>query len=72
VRPCESLEELRRNQLEFNVTMEIEILQAAAGDAKEKRVGQCTATFHVAPKALLRARQVRFRNKRAKRTELEA
>ena len=72
VKPLEDIEELRTRQLEFNVTMEIDILQAAArGGDKAKRVGESTAVFHVAPKALLRSRLARFGNRRAKAVKLQ-
>lgn len=45
---------------EFNIDIELEILQQVAGIGigKEKRVGRCDATFHCAPKAMLKARRL--------------
>ncbi|MEM6393965.1 MAG: hypothetical protein AAF797_14440 [Planctomycetota bacterium] len=52
------LEELKRTKLEFNVTVEMTIYQAVVHkDEKQRRVGKSTATFHVAPKAQLRERK---------------
>jgi acyl-coenzyme A thioesterase PaaI-like protein len=57
VRVNGNVEELRRTRLEFNVDVELEIVQAAGREGgKERCVGRCSATFHVAPKALFRAR----------------
>ena len=58
VKPTEDIDELRRHRLEFNVTVNMQIVQAVHHkDQKERKVGKATATFHVAPKAKLRARQ---------------
>lgn len=45
---------------EFNVTLDLDIVQQIhkPGD-REKRVGRCSATFHVTPKALHKARRSR-------------
>ncbi len=45
---------------EFNIDIELEILQQVAGigTGKAKRVGRCDATFHCAPKAMLKARRL--------------
>ena len=45
---------------EFNIDIELEILQQVPGigAGKEKRVGRCDATFHCAPKAMLKARRL--------------
>lgn len=68
VKPREDVDELRKTQLEFNVTADLEIFQAVVrkGD-KERKVGECVATFHVAPKALLRARKAKTEAKRGKK-----
>lgn len=58
VKPKDDIDELKRHKLEFNVTVEMHIVQAVHHkDEKERKVGKATATFHVAPKAKLRARQ---------------
>lgn len=58
VKPVDDIAELKKHKLEFNVTVEMQIVQAVHHkDEKERKVGKATATFHVAPKAKLRARQ---------------
>ena len=58
VKPLDDIAELKKHKLEFNVTVEMQIVQAVHHkDEKERKVGKATATFHVAPKAKLRARQ---------------
>ncbi|MGB0768669.1 MAG: hypothetical protein ACPGYV_13290 [Phycisphaeraceae bacterium] len=58
VKPVDDIEELKKHNLEFNVTVQMQIVQAVHHkDEKERKVGKATATFHVAPKAKLRARQ---------------
>lgn len=45
---------------EFNIDIDLEILQLVQvlGATKEKRVGRCDATFHCAPKAMIKARRL--------------
>ncbi|MEM9416549.1 MAG: hypothetical protein AAGA29_13900 [Planctomycetota bacterium] len=58
VKPVDDIEELKKHKLEFNVTVDMHVVQAVHHkDQKERKVGKATATFHVAPKAKLRARQ---------------
>ena len=58
VKPVDDIAELKKHKLEFNVTVEMLIVQAVRHkDEKERKVGKAVATFHVAPKAKLRARQ---------------
>ncbi len=58
VKPLDDIAELKKHKLEFNVTVEMQIVQAVRHkDEKERKVGKAVATFHVAPKAKLRARQ---------------
>jgi|GEM_PF-1224837 len=58
VKPVDDIAELKKHKLEFNVTVQMQIVQAVHHkDEKERKVGKATATFHVAPKAKLRARQ---------------
>jgi len=61
----EDIELLRKHKLEFNVTVEMEIIQAVHHkDEKERKVGHCTVTFHVAPKAKLRARKAKLKERK--------
>ena len=61
VKPLDDIAELKKHKLEFNVTVEMQIVQAVHHkDEKERKVGKATATFHVAPKAKLRARQAQM------------
>jgi acyl-coenzyme A thioesterase PaaI-like protein len=47
----ENIHELIASGTEFNITLDLEILQQAARiGEKDKRVGKCDATFHVTPK----------------------
>lgn len=49
--PREDVHALVAGKTEFNVTVDMDILQQAARiGEKDKRVGQCVATFHVTPK----------------------
>lgn len=58
VKPVDDIDELKRHKLEFNVTVDMHVVQAVHHkDQKERKVGKATATFHVAPKSKLRARQ---------------
>jgi hypothetical protein len=58
VTPVDDIAELKKHKLEFNVTVDMLVVQAVRHkDEKERKVGKATATFHVAPKAKLRARQ---------------
>lgn len=58
VKPADNIAELKRTKLEFNVTVDMQVVQAVHHkDEKERKVGKAQATFHVAPKAKLRARQ---------------
>ncbi|MEO1235896.1 MAG: hypothetical protein AAFX76_03810 [Planctomycetota bacterium] len=51
---------------EFNVTVDMTILQAVVKkDEKERRVGHCVATFHVTPKAKYRARKAKLAERAA-------
>lgn len=51
ITPRENIQELLAHKGEFNITIDLDINQAInkLGE-KEKRVGRCTATFHVTPK----------------------
>ena len=52
MRSRENIHELVASGTEFNITLDLDILQQAARmGEKDKRVGKCEATFHVTPKA---------------------
>jgi acyl-coenzyme A thioesterase PaaI-like protein len=58
----ENIKELMATGAEFNITTEMDILQQAGRmGEKDKRVGQCVATFHVTPKKQHLARRMRGR-----------
>jgi hypothetical protein len=64
--PRENVRQLLTSGGEFNVTLDLEILQqvSAIGE-KDKRVGRCEATFHVTPKIqhkIKKARKEAFAN----------
>jgi acyl-coenzyme A thioesterase PaaI-like protein len=49
--PRENIREAMSAGTEFNITLDLEILQQASRQGeKDKRVGRCEATFHVTPK----------------------
>ena len=49
--PRENIREAMSTGTEFNITLDLEILQQASRQGeKDKRVGRCEATFHVTPK----------------------
>ena len=49
---------------EFNVTTDMDVLQQAGRvGERDKRVGQCVATFHVTPKSQHKAKKARKTNK---------
>jgi acyl-coenzyme A thioesterase PaaI-like protein len=51
MRSRENIHELVASATEFNITLDLDILQQAARiGEKDKRVGKCEATFHVTPK----------------------
>ncbi|MSR44842.1 MAG: hypothetical protein EXS15_05740 [Phycisphaerales bacterium] len=60
VKCTQNLEERVAAGGEFNIDLELEIVQQVQvlGAPREKRVGRCDATFHCAPKAMLKARRV--------------
>lgn len=61
--PRENVHELVAGKTEFNVTVDMNIFQQAARiGEKDKRVGQCVATFHVTPK--IQHKNKRQRNRR--------
>src|SRR4051812_35911728 len=62
--PRENVHELVSTGGEFNVTVDMDILQQASRlGEKDKRVGQCVATFHVTPKVQHKTRRQRNRGR---------
>ena len=58
--PRENISEMVDRKTEFNITMEMEILQQATRQGeRDKRVGRCEATFHVTPKVHHRVKRAR-------------
>jgi hypothetical protein len=58
--PREQIEQLLKTGQEFNVTLDLEILQQVSQpEERDRRVGRCEATFHVTPKAQAKARLAR-------------
>lgn len=50
IQPKEDLKALVASGKEFNITLDLDIVQAIGRGDKERRVGKCEATFHVTPK----------------------
>jgi hypothetical protein len=62
--PRENVHELVAVGGEFNVTVDMDILQQASRlGEKDKRVGQCVATFHVTPKVQHKTKRQRNRGR---------
>jgi len=62
MRSRENIHELIATGTEFNLTLDLDILQQAARiGEKDKRVGKCEATFHVTPKVHHKIKAVRKR-----------
>ena len=60
--PRENIQQLLAAKGEFNVTLDLEILQQVATPGeKDKRVGRCEATFHVTPKIQHKIKKARQR-----------
>ena len=58
--PRENMAEMVGQQSEFNITMDMEILQQATRQGeRDKRVGRCEATFHVTPKVHHKVKRAR-------------
>lgn len=63
--PREPMEPLIAARGEFNITLDLDVMQQIKKPGeREKRVGKCTATFHVTPKS-----QHKARKRRAGRTD---
>ena len=62
MRSRENIHELIAAGTEFNLTLDLDILQQAARiGEKDKRVGKCEATFHITPKVHHKIKAVRNR-----------
>lgn len=60
MKPRENIHELVAAGGEFNLTLDMDILQQVSkGGEDDRRVGRCVATFHVTPKAHHKARKAR-------------
>ncbi|GAB4108650.1 MAG: hypothetical protein Kow00105_16180 [Phycisphaeraceae bacterium] len=60
IHPREDIEELVKKGGEFNITLDMTVVQAVhKKDKPEPRVGKAVITFHVTPKAQVRARRYR-------------
>lgn len=71
IEPREPIDPLVAEGGEFNYTLDIIILQAVVKkDEKERKVGSCVATFHVAPKAKFRARQAKLAQRKQRKDNL--
>jgi len=58
--PRQKIEELLSSKAEFNVTLDMEILQQVNHPhQRDKRVGRCEAVFHVTPKSQHKAKKAR-------------
>jgi hypothetical protein len=72
--PLEDIHKLVATGKEFNIAIQMDIVQAlkrfetprmiAGKPAKPKRVGRCTVTFHVTPKSHHKAKRLRKKNTR--------
>jgi hypothetical protein len=61
--PRENIHEQLKTSNEFNITLDMQILQMAVKPhQKERRVGKCEVTFHVTPKTQIRGKRIRSRN----------
>jgi len=57
IKPCQDIHSLLATGGEFNLTVDMDIFQQVSKGAKEeRRVGKSIATFHVTPKAHLKAK----------------
>ncbi|HLO41417.1 MAG TPA: hypothetical protein VK176_10370 [Phycisphaerales bacterium] len=66
ITPRENIQDLLSSKREFNVTLDMDILQQFAGRKKgrEHRVGRCVVEFHVTPKTQVKARMERRQKER--------
>jgi hypothetical protein len=58
ITPRENIQDLLASKKEFNITLDMDVLQQFAGRKKgrEYRVGRCVVEFHVTPKTQVKAR----------------
>jgi hypothetical protein len=59
--PRENLHALMGTEAEFNVTLDLEVQQQGFKGERDRRVGQCVATFHVTPKIMHKVKRARRR-----------
>lgn len=59
--PRENIRAMMETGGEFNITLDLEVQQQGFRGEKDRRVGQCVATFHVTPKVLYKAKRARKR-----------
>jgi hypothetical protein len=65
IEPREQIDEMLSTGEEFNITIDMNIVQMVQSKkAHERRVGRCTGTFHITPKAMHRARKQRRKSRR--------
>jgi hypothetical protein len=58
--PRENIRDLLVNKDEFNITLDLEILQQVNRPGeRDKRIGRCEAVFHITPKSHHRAKKAR-------------
>ena len=66
VEPRQDIQQLVAEQGEFNITLDMQIVQMVHKPGqKERRCGSCTATYHVTPKDQARERATRRKRKNA-------
>lgn len=66
IRPQEEIDQKLTEGGEFNITLDLHVVQVVhASEQSERRVGKCTATFHVTPKSEARARKRRHNKKKS-------
>lgn len=71
--PRENIAELIESGDEFNITLDIEVAQLARKpDERERRVGKASATFHVTPKHMMRARKQRMEDRAKERDDAKS
>lgn len=68
ITPKEDLQALMATGLEFNVTIDMDVVQQIVKPGeRERRVGRCTAIFHVTPKTHHKQQRQRAREERARK-----
>ena len=64
MKPRENLRELMATEAEFNITLDLDVLQQASRIGEnDKRVGKCEAVFHVTPKIQHKMKAARMAGK---------